>query len=97
MLATFTMRPQPAASMSGRTSRVHKNVPVKLMPTILSHNSRSVRVTGADSAMPALFTRIAIGPLEARHFSNASRTCASSLTSARVPARAADDAHPRAL
>src|SRR5579871_4641860 len=62
VLATLTMRPHRAPSMSGTDSRVQRNVPVRLVAIVRFHISVVVRAIGADSAIPALLTRIAIGP-----------------------------------
>ena len=68
MLATLTMRPKPASSMSGSAARLHRNVPIRLTSSIRRNSSSEVRTNGADSAAPALLTRIADRAKGARGF-----------------------------
>ena len=67
-----TMRPQPAASMSGTAACTQVNVPVRLTAMIRSHVSRrDVERAASNDSMPALVTRISTGPSSARTRANA--------------------------
>ena len=61
-----TMRPQPAASMSGTAACRQWNVPVRLTASMRSHASSVMSVNGLNSSMPALVTMISIGPSSPR-------------------------------
>ena len=62
----LTIRPQPAASMSGRIARVHRNGPLRLTAIIRSHASTAMSRNAQKPVMPALLTRIVTGPSSAR-------------------------------
>src|SRR5207248_2356739 len=57
-----TMRPQPAASMSGTAACRQWNVPVRLTASMRSHASGLMSVKVANSSTPALVTMICTGP-----------------------------------
>src|SRR5579885_729386 len=61
MLAMFTTRPQPRASMSGRTARVQRKADNTFTSNMRASNASLVFRKGALSAMPALFTRTETG------------------------------------
>ena len=79
--ATLITRPQARSSMPGITARMRRNGPVTFVRRCRSHISRSVRLSGADSAIPALFTRTSIGPSVALTAATASVTASASPTS----------------
>ena len=76
-----TMRPQPAATMSGTAACTQVNVPVRLTAMIRSHVSAVMSSSGSNDSMPALVTRISTGPSSARTRANAASTEARSATS----------------
>ena len=57
-----TMRPQPAAVMSGTASCMQVKVPVRFTARRRSHFSGVMSATASNDSMPALVTRIVIGP-----------------------------------
>ena len=70
-----TMRPQPAASMSGTAACTQVNVPVRLTAMIRSHVSGGdVERPASNDSMPALVTRISTGPSSARTSANPAST-----------------------
>ena len=69
-----TMRPQPAASMSGTAGCTHENVPVRLTAMMRSHFSAVIAARGSNDSTPALVTRISTGPSSARTRANAAAT-----------------------
>ena len=62
-----TMRPQPAAIMSGTASCMQVKVPVRLTAMIRSHFSGVMSATGSNASMPALVTTMVIGPNSLAH------------------------------
>ena len=76
-----TMRPHPAASMSGSAACTQANVPVRLTATMRSHCSAVMSSTGVKDSMPALVTRISTGPSSARTRSTPASTDGRSATS----------------
>ena len=76
-----TMRPQPAATMSGIADCRQWNVPVRFTASMRSHASSVMSVNVWNSSKPALVTMISIGPSSARTFAIAASTAARSVTS----------------
>ncbi len=76
-----TMRPQPSASMSGTASCMQTKVPVRLTASMWSHFSGVMSATASNDSMPALVTRMVIGPnwalTAANTFSSAPRSATS--------------------
>ena len=62
----MTIRPQPAANMSGMIARVHKNGPLRLMAMRPSLYLFGDRLKGAKGESAALFTSTVMGPSSAR-------------------------------
>ena len=62
-----TMRPQPSAIMSGTASCMQVKVPVRLTASMRSHFSGVMSATASKDSMPALVTRIVIGPSSLAH------------------------------
>src|SRR5260221_6980702 len=94
----LTMRPKPPASMAGSAARLHRKAPVRLTSIIRRNCASVVRWKGADSALPALLTRMATGPPCDAASAKADSTAASSVTSqasARAPGRVAARAASR--
>lgn len=60
------MRPKPASIMSGIASWMQWNVPVRFTSIIFCQSSTLISVNGWNMSMPALVTRISIGPSSAR-------------------------------
>ena len=56
------MRPQPSAVMSGTASCMQVKVPVRFTARRRSHFSGVMSATASNDSMPALVTRIVIGP-----------------------------------
>jgi hypothetical protein len=75
------MRPQPAAIMSGSAAWTQVKVPVRFTAMIRSHFSAVMSRTASKDSMPALVTRISIGPRSRRICANAWSTDARSATS----------------
>ena len=76
-----TMRPQPAASMSGTAAWTHVKVPVRLTAMILSHFSAVISSRGSKDSTPALVTSMPIGPSSERTNAKAASTDSRSATS----------------
>src|ERR1051326_6193061 len=74
------MRPQPPASMSGSASRAQRKAENTFTAKMRSSSASSVRRNGALAAMPALLTRMAMGP-RSRASAKARDTDAASVTS----------------
>src|SRR3974390_1777655 len=73
--------PQEAASMSGRTSRVHKKGPFKFTAIMRSQASTGISMKGTNPVMPALLTMMAIGANAARVLSAAALIALASVAS----------------
>src|SRR5260370_1136985 len=85
-----TIRPHPAASMSGTAACRQWNVPVRLTARIRAHASGVISVNAANSSNPALVTMISTGPSSVRTLRSASSTADRSVTStSQASARAA--------
>src|SRR5882724_688226 len=78
----FTMRPNPAFSISGRHSRMQRKVPVRFTDSMDCHRASLVSLSGPLCAWPALFTNTVIGPIAERAAATAARTESTSETSA---------------
>src|SRR5579885_818441 len=77
----LTIRPQPAASMSGTMARAHRNGPLRLTRIIRSHISSVRSKSGQKPLMPALLTRIVMGPSSLRVRTAAPATASANETS----------------
>ena len=75
------MRPHPASIMSGTADCTQWKVPVRLTAMIRSHASTVRSVNFTKPSIPALVTRIPIGPNAPRERSIAASTAVRSLTS----------------
>ena len=69
-----TIRPHPAAIMSGIADWMQWNVPVRFTSIIRDHASGVMSVNDSNSSKPALVTMISIGPSSARTFAIAAST-----------------------
>ena len=59
------MRPQPAASISGKTACVQRNMLFKFTNITFSHSASVTSRKGLKEVMPALLTRICTEPSSA--------------------------------
>src|SRR3954451_2327356 len=80
-----TIRPHPAAIMSGIADWMQWNVPVRFTSIIRLHPSGVMSVNDSNRSNPALVTMISIGPSSARTFAMAASTAGRSLTSTAIP------------
>jgi hypothetical protein len=66
MLAMFTILPHPRSTICGTNARQVLNVPVTLTAKVLAHSASSTSTSGLlGPTMPALLTRMSIGPTSA--------------------------------
>ncbi len=77
----LTIRPSPAGTMAVNAARQHRNVPVRLTPSVWSHIADVVPANGAGVSTPAAQTSAPSWPRPAAA-ANRRPTAASSLTSA---------------
>src|SRR5690348_15791221 len=77
----LTIRPSPAGTMAVNAARQHRNVPVRLTPSVWSHSADVVPANGAGVSTPAAHTSAPSWPRPAAS-ANRRPTAASSLTSA---------------
>ena len=80
-----TMRPQRADTMSGIADWTQWNVPVRLTSRTRFHDSSDTSRNGSNQVIPALVTRISMGPSSLRTASIAASTDVRSTTSHRNP------------
>ena len=73
--------PPPAFAMRPATSRAISQAPLRLVSSTRSQSASSVSSSGLSTTMPALFTRIEIGPSPASAAAIPSATAAGSVTS----------------
>src|SRR5260370_18739290 len=84
-----TMRPQPAASMSGTAACTQWKVPVRFTASMRSPCDGVMSVKEMNSSRPALVTTISTGPRSCRTRVRASSTARRSETSAPIPSACA--------
>src|SRR5215471_8414260 len=85
MLLSQITRPQPRARMSGSTACMQMNPPRTLMPMTWSNSSRETSHSAVLREMPALDTRMSIGPSRRCASATASATDAGTVTSITRP------------
>ena len=83
----LTIRPPPVLAMRPATSRAISQAPLRLVSSTRSQSASPVSSSGLSMTMPALFTRIEIGPSPASAAAIPSAMAAGSVTS-RTTARA---------
>ena len=60
--ATLTIEPPPFCTMPGITARMPRNTPRWLTAVTLAHSSSSASIPTERTWIPALLTRMSIGP-----------------------------------
>ena len=62
MEPTLMILPRPRAIMPGTTARAQRNIEVRLVARTVSHSSSVTSSDGLSRVMPALLTRMSMGP-----------------------------------
>ena len=78
----FTIRPQPASTMSGSTAWQQWKTPLRLTLITRCQSSKEMSAKREKPSSPAAFTRIDTGPSCVRIVPSAASTCSRSVTSA---------------